>query len=360
MFMCAGAKKLIPGILPLALVCTLSISTSWVYSQSSSIPATQVAQVVAQVRSVGPGDPILVQAVVVGQSLTREGRFAEAAELFGAVLEKTPHDARALYGAALAAFNLERTAEAERFARATVESLLPDLPRPPRNLSIEKRLQAADALVLAAVVLAVRGNEAGSLKFAEQAASIAPNHFDAQFTLGRALFGAGDYSGAAKAFRKAVSLNPDNTRALFFLATSLERTNDAEGALRLYRELIAKQPLAAEGHLGCGILLVRRGGDEAVEGLRELERAITINPNLYEARIELGRALITHGRAGESVAHLVRASELAPGNPEPHYQLALAYRRLGRKEEAAKEEEIVKTIHESRRSGRSLNDRVMP
>jgi len=80
-----------------------------------------------------------------------------------------------------------------------------------------------------------------------------------------------------------------------------------------------------------------------------LQRALEINPNLYEARVTLGRYLITRGRSSEALEHLERAAQLAPGNPEPHYQLALAYRHLGRQEDAAKESAIVKRIHESRR-----------
>ena len=90
---------------------------------------------------------------------------------------------------------------------------------------------------------------------------------------------------------------------------------------------------------------------EVAGALKELGRALEINPNLYEARVTLGRALVARGRAAEAVEHLRRAAELAPGNPEPHYQLSLAYRRLGRKEEAAAESDIVRRIHESRRGG---------
>ena len=88
----------------------------------------------------------------------------------------------------------------------------------------------------------------------------------------------------------------------------------------------------------------------------EYQRALEIDPNIYEARIALGRTLVARGRAAEAVEHLRRAAELAPANPEPHYQLSLAYRRLGRGQEAAAESAIVKRIHESRRAtGASQN-----
>jgi Flp pilus assembly protein TadD len=56
------------------------------------------------------------------------------------------------------------------------------------------------------------------------------------------------------------------------------------------------------------------------------------------------------------VTYLRRAAELAPTNPEPHYQLALAYRRLGMKDKALEETAIVKRIHETRRGTSAQNN----
>ena len=348
----------ISSMLEIALL-TVSMSQA-VYGQASEIPSSQVAKVVAEVRSAAPGDPSLTQALVIGESLNAQRRFTEAAEVFKAILERTPRESHALYGSALAAFNLGRADQAESLIRSTIDVLLPKFPVLPTGLSTKQRMETADALVLSAVILAVRGNDPASLKYAEQATRVAPEHFDAQFTLGRAQFSAGDYVAAGNSFRKALQINPNDVRALFFLGTALERADDLDGALRSYREVIAKAPQAAEGYLGSGTLLVRRGGDQAAEGIKQLQRAIAINPDLYEARLELGKALIAKGRLTEAVVHLVRASELSTGNPEPHYQLALAYRRLGRLEDAAREQAIVKMIHEQRRTGRTGTDSPTP
>jgi Flp pilus assembly protein TadD len=153
--------------------------------------------------------------------------------------------------------------------------------------------------------------------------------------------------------RVAVALRPGDARALFFLATVLERAGDDSEALTTYKELVRLKPDEAEGHLGLGVLLVKKGGANVEEGLPELARALEIDPNLYEARVTLGRALVTCGRASEAVEHLKRAAALAPSNPEPHYQLSLAYRRLGRRADADAESEIVRRIHESRRAAGS-------
>jgi tetratricopeptide (TPR) repeat protein len=332
--------------------------------QGTSLPPARVAEVVEQVRRAALADDAFTRALALGFALFNEGRYAESAELFVALAGQRPGDPSALYGAALSTFNTGRAAEAEPLARRAVESARAAATNPseggahassPDARALNAR--AADALVLLAVVLAVRGDDAGALKSAREAVALAPENFDAQFTLGRALYGAGDTAAASGAFRLAVALRPEDARARFFLATSLEQSGDEDGALASYRELATRAPRAAEGHLGLGVLLVKRGGVEAEEGLKELSRAIEINPDLYEARIALGRALVARGRAAEAIEHLRRAAELAPGNPEPHYQLSLAYRRLGRKSDADAESEIVKRIHEARRSTGATGDK---
>ena len=325
--------------------------------QTDSASAARVAQVVEQVRGSALTDDALTGALSLGYQLIGEGRYAEAAELFGALVARRPRDGAALYGAALAKFNLGRTAEAETLARRAVDVVLPagaDT-RASDSFTRAENMRAADALVLLAVVLAVRGNDAEALKTVERAARLAPEHFDAQLALGRALYGAGDDAGATRAFRAALALRPSDARARFFLAAALERAGDADAALAEYRELALRQPQAPEGHLGLGVLLTKRGGADAEEGLKELARALALKPDLYEARVTLGRALVASGRAAEAIEHLRRAAELAPGNPEPHYQLSLAYRRLGRSEDAAAESAIVKRIHESRRATGARN-----
>src|ERR1044071_509515 len=334
-------------LLIFAATCASALQpTALAQDRNGSITPAQVTQAIERVRSSPVNENILNQALALGGALLREGRFAEAADLFNALADKRPQHPAVLYGAALATFNAGRTTQAEPLARRAVDAALGDAQT--ANAGGAGNESAADALVLLAVVLAVRGDDVGALKSVEKAVRLAPNNFDAQLALGRALFGSGDDAGAARAFRAAIALRPKDASARFFLATALEHGGEIDAALATYRELIAQKPDAADGHLGLGVLLLKRG--ETVEGIRALQRALDINPNLYEARIPLGRPLVAQGRATEAVEPLRRAAELAPANPEPHYQLSIAYNRLGRKDEAAAESLIVKRIHESRRN----------
>ena len=336
--------------LSLALAC-LSICWKGTRAQDSQtttqLSPSEIVKLTERVRSPSVGGSILERAFQVGTDLIKEGRWADASQLFVALAEKLPNDSTILYCAALTTFNSGQSVDAQQFIDRAVANDLAETKKEPKNSEISHR--AADALVLQAVVLANRKNDNAALESARLAVNLAPDSFDAQFALGRALFGMGDTAGAVRAFQTAVSLKPADLRARFFLATALERSGDDTGALKAYRELIAKEPRSAEGHLGLGVLLVKLGGEKQAEGITELERCVAIEPNNYEARVTLGRVLVSKGRAADAIDHLRVAANLAPNNPEPHYQLALAYRKLGRKDEAEAESAIVKKIHESRR-----------
>jgi tetratricopeptide (TPR) repeat protein len=357
--MSASARKLTPKRLVLALAVALLVcaSANPAVGQSDSVPPANVVAMLARLRAASADEQPYADAIALGQKLLVARRYDEAYELFTAFLDTWPRESAALYGAALAAFNLGHPAEAEPLARAAAEDLNKDPTRNANGIlpSLNERLRGADALVLLAVIQGARGDDREALKSVERAATLAPEHFDAQFTLGRALYGVGDTAGAAQAFRAALKLRPGDARALFFLATALEGDSDTDAALATYRDLVRQQPQAAEGHLGLGVLLIKRGGAEVEKGIEELRVAVRLDPKQYEAQVTLGRALLNQKLTVEAIEHLKRAAELAPANPEPHYQLALAYRRLGLNDKAVAETAIVKQIHESRRGEGAQN-----
>ncbi|MBC7929265.1 MAG: tetratricopeptide repeat protein, partial [Rubrivivax sp.] len=185
--MSARAQTLTLRLSLLATVCALllhaalaGVRSQGAARQSDPASAARVAQTVEQARGATLTDDAFTDALSLGYQLVGERRYAEAAELFGALAARRPRDDAALYGAALATFNLGRAAEAETLARRAVAALLPagaDA-RAGGLFARAEKMRAADALVLLAVVLAVRGNNAEALKTVERAAHLAPEHFD--------------------------------------------------------------------------------------------------------------------------------------------------------------------------------------
>ncbi|MEZ5425347.1 MAG: tetratricopeptide repeat protein [Pyrinomonadaceae bacterium] len=275
-----------------------------------------------------------------GFALLQKGAWSEANSVFEEILKQDKRDELSLYGNSLALFNLNRVSEAEENIKKAIGLL---------TEKGENSPLLPDALVLSGVISATLHKNSEAVKALERAVGLAPEHFDANFSLARALFGNGDLVGAVRFFTKSVSIQPQNLKARFFLATALERKGDLEEALKQYRLVVKQNPNYPEGNLGLGSLLIKTEGDSSADGLSALQKAVGLNGNLYEAQILLGKTLVRLNRSDDAVPHLQKAAELAPENPEPHYQLALAFRRIGKKKEAADEMAKVKKIHETRR-----------
>jgi Putative Zn-dependent protease, contains TPR repeats len=275
-----------------------------------------------------------------GSANLQKQEWESASSAFTAALTIKPENSECLYGKALALFNLKQVSEANADLDTAVGELL---------LSKENNALLADSLVLSAVISAVQNENSLAVQKLEKAVNIAPAHFDANFSLGRAYFGNGDVERSITAFRRAVSILPNHIKARFFLATALEREGNYTDALKEYRKILELEPNSVEGNVGLGVLLLKTDGDSSADGLSALQKAVTLDANLYEGQVTLGRVLIRLNRASEAVEYLQKAADIAPNNPEPHFQLALAYRKLGNRDKSAAETEIVKRIHERRR-----------
>jgi tetratricopeptide (TPR) repeat protein len=275
-----------------------------------------------------------------GFAFLKSGNWSEATKIFEEILRKSNNDPLSLYGNALALFNLKRVNEAEGFVNSAVELL---------TLSKDNSGLLADSLVLSSIISAASARNGEAIEKLLRATKLDPEHFDANFALGRALFGNGNITSAVEAFRNAVKIQPEHLLARFFLATALERDGLFTQALKEYRAAVKINADYAEGNLGLGVLLLKIEGDSSAEGILALQKALSLNGNMYEGRISLGRAFNRTNRAAEAVEHLQIAAKLAPDNPEPHYQLALAYRKMGKQRESADEMEIVRKIHQARR-----------
>ena len=279
----------------------------------------------------------------IGFALLGENKFEQSELVFTEILAKFPADGLSLYGKAVGLFNRKQYSAAE-IAAAKADAIFE---KQKNNAAL------ADVLVLSAVISAVTGKNASAVEKLKKAVALVPTHFDANLSLGRAFFGNGDLAASIAAFRTALKQQPQNVKANFFLASALERSGDTADALNIYRKLIKIAPNLAEGYLGLGVLLAKTDGANSSEGLESLQQAAKINPNLYEAQITLGKILLRQNKTEEALIHLQKAVELLPRNPEPHYQLLQAFRKLGRKSDADAEQAIIKKIHENHRGSSS-------
>jgi tetratricopeptide (TPR) repeat protein len=168
-------------------------------------------------------------------------------------------------------------------------------------------------------------------------------------------------------------------RASYMMAT--RNTASAENA---FAALAARYPEAPNVHYAFGVFLLQEKADQAIEQFkRELElqpghpaslmqlafeylnrgdgataltwakQAVEADPKAFAARKALGQALLDTGNVDAAIAELQKGIDLAPESPSLFFQLARAYQRAGRLEEAAKAREEFTRLDRLARTNRS-------
>jgi tetratricopeptide (TPR) repeat protein len=165
------------------------------------------------------------------------------------------------------------------------------------------------------------------------------------------------YDAALPYLYDAVKLNPRNALAYRALGTTQVHLGNYGLAEPYYRKAV--EVLGDSGSTDVGPLLdlafvLLLGHDQAKveEGLKLAQRAARLQPSSASAYYLLGKALMSQGRVKEAVPELVLAAQLNPHDGKPHFQLALAYDRLGEPEKArAERQALAKTKQFSNQQG---------
>ncbi len=137
------------------------------------------------------------------------------------------------------------------------------------------------------------------------------------------------YDEMVRRYPKAPGVH--NARALYLMET------DPKAALEGFEEEIRNTPDHWPALLMLANLQIRQGAPD--EALKNLERALSLVPVSYRwiCHASIGQAHLTAGRLDQAIPRLEKAARLVQGNAQIHYSLSQAYRRAGRKEDAARE-----------------------
>jgi len=118
---------------------------------------------------------------------------------------------------------------------------------------------------------------------------------------------------------------------IFFFGLEGEET--LARAFEHARRALALDPNDPDAHAALGFAQSMRGEDDA--SLASIRRAVELAPGRADLRLRLATGLVLIGRAEEGIRLLKQLQRLDPAQRYMHlFQLALAYRRIGRIDEA--------------------------
>jgi tetratricopeptide (TPR) repeat protein len=289
----------------------------------------------------------------LGEGLERVGAIDAAIEAYRAAVKARPAFRKAVNNLILALVSAGLGQEAIALARAQVDAAPAD---PDRHFTLglaqsEPDIQGAIASFRRVLALAprhtlARYNLALALKRADrlqeaideltQVLAVEPRP-EAHYQLGVVHLHRGDLDRAASSLRAAIAARPDYADAHHTLGAVLQARRDWTGAAIALRRAIALRPDLAGAHDTLARVL-RSSGDEpgarthAVEAERLRERA----RREQEARswTAVGTSRLAAGDAVGAVDAFRRATATLDSYAPAHYQLGLAFHRLGERDAA--------------------------
>ena len=138
-----------------------------------------------------------------------------------------------------------------------------------------------------------------------------------------------------QALREVLREDPENPQANVRLAYALVEKRRCADAIQHFNRAIAHRLPTADAHLGLAGCQVAARNLPAAE--RTLRAADVIEPDNPIVEADLGIVVSDGGRPAEAIPYLQSALALAPDLHQARFSLAVAYGRLGRRQDAARE-----------------------
>jgi tetratricopeptide (TPR) repeat protein len=160
--------------------------------------------------------------------------------------------------------------------------------------------------------------------------------------LGSAFADQHEYVTALEEYRKSLTINPDQEQTHYLAGLALIRSGHPKDAVEELRTALKISPTdaSAKYHLAFSLIQVR----ELEEARTLLQEVIQQDPKHADAYYELGKLQLEQGDTKGSVLSLENGIKANPEADYIHYQLAMAYRRDSRNEDAEREIKLYQTL----------------
>jgi Tfp pilus assembly protein PilF len=186
----------------------------------------------------------------------------------------------------------------------------------------------------------------------QKGAETYPNSARLKIGLGIALYSRGNYDDAVKSLLEAADLNPSDPDCYLFLAKAYDSSpGQANEVIARFRRFANLQPGSARAqyYYAMSLWKGKRAQDSRfdraqVESL--LKKAITLDPALAEAHLQLGNMYADETKYKESIPEYLRAIELNADLADAHYRLGQAYVRTGERQKAQAQIETYQRLRE--------------
>jgi tetratricopeptide (TPR) repeat protein len=171
-------------------------------------------------------------------------------------------------------------------------------------------------------------------------ATTAPDSHQAHEMNAEALELQGKWDDAEKEYQSILERAPSLPGIHFRLGRLLlSRPNPSGDASEKAKEHFKKELEIDPHNAGAEYILGELARQESQwgEAIERFTKVTKLDAGFTDAFLSLGMSFVAEGKPVDAIAPLETYVKLQPGNPAGHYQLAMAYSRAGRKEDAKRE-----------------------
>ena len=163
-------------------------------------------------------------------------------------------------------------------------------------------------------------------------ARAAPDDAQRQAMLGVVYAANSLWQEARIAFQNSAKLNPNEPLAHLYVAIATQEIGDLPEALKLFKEVTVRFPDFPQGYYRLGEASLRAGVPD--EAGTAFQRLIKLAPQEWRGYAGLGDVRLRQGNHAEAATLLGKAIQIGSDVRRAHYLLGLAYRGLGRLDDA--------------------------
>lgn len=168
--------------------------------------------------------------------------------------------------------------------------------------------------------------------------------------LGIALYSRGNYDEAVKSLLRASDLSPSDPRSYFFLSKAYDSSpSQADEVIQRFARFAGLQPSDARAfyYYAMSLWKGKRAQDPSLD-LHQIEslltKAITLDPKLADAHLQLGNLYSDQGQYAKSIPEYGEALENNPDLADARYRLGQAYVHTGEKDKAQEQFEVYQKL----------------
>ena len=298
-------------------------------------------------------------------ALEQRGDFAGSAAAWSAVLKSSPASAEAYAHLGFLQARQEHYPEAIILYRKALE-LSPDMPGLRLNLGLSlfksgqlrpaieafapllqsdlpSSAEAQRVTVLSGMAYYGLAQYTQAVPLLKKAALADPRSLELRLALVQSCLGSKQFQCALDTYHEVLALNAESAEADMLAGEALDELKDSSGAIQQFRAAIQINPQLPNAHFSLGYMLWK--GQQYAEAAREFKAELVNVPESAQALTFLGDTTMHLQDSSHALPLLEKAISIDPSIEFAHLDLGVVYAEATRPQEALKEFKVAETIN---------------